>query len=80
MPCSRSPAVSSHSTAPIFSLIGNLIPVPLPVPDWSKPIILALLLICALLGLRAWLTSRRAGRLESQRGRLAADLTACSRP
>ncbi len=63
-----------HSAGPIQSLIGNLIPVPLPVPDWSKPIILALVLICALLGTRAWLTSRRARRLESQRLRLAADL------
>jgi hypothetical protein len=63
-----------QSAGPIQRLIGNLIPVPLPVPDWSKPIILALLLMCALLGLRAWLTSRRAHRLDSQRLRLAADL------
>ncbi len=69
-----SPQPTGHKAGPISNLIGNLIPVPLPVPDWSKPIILALLLICTLLGLRAWLTGRRAGRLESQRGRLAADL------
>ena len=70
------PTGHGQGTGPIPSLIGNLIPVPLPVPDWSKPIILALVLICALLGLRAGLTSRRARRLESQRGRLAADLAA----
>ncbi|HEX8974956.1 MAG TPA: PP2C family protein-serine/threonine phosphatase, partial [Solirubrobacteraceae bacterium] len=63
-----------HSAGPIQSLIGSLIPVPLPVPDWSKPIILALVLICALLGARAWVISRRARRLESQRRRLADDL------
>jgi hypothetical protein len=73
---SKPPSIGGavHSAGPIQSLIGNLIPVPLPVPDWSKPIILALVLICALLGTRAWLTSRRARRLESQRLRLAADL------
>jgi hypothetical protein len=54
------------------SLVGRL--VPLPVPDWSKPIIFALLLVCALLGLRAWLTGHRARRLEAQRKQLAADL------
>lgn len=68
------PQPTGHGAGPISSLIGKLIPVGLPVPDWSKPIILALLVICALLGLRAWLTARRAGRLENQRGRLAADL------
>jgi hypothetical protein len=64
----------SHSPGPITNLIHNLIPVPLPVPDWSKPIILALLVICALLAVRAWMTSRRAYRIDSQRRLLAADL------
>jgi hypothetical protein len=53
-------------------LVGRL--VPLPVPDWSKPIIAALLLICVLLALRAWLSGHRAGRLEAQREQLTADL------
>jgi hypothetical protein len=48
--------------------------VPLPVPDWSKPVIFALLLVCGLLGFRAWLTGHRARRLEAQRRQLAADL------
>jgi hypothetical protein len=48
--------------------------VPLPVPDWSKPIIFALLLVCALLAFRAWLTGHRARRIEVQRQQLAADL------
>jgi hypothetical protein len=63
-----------HTAGPITNLIHNLIPVPLPVPDWSKPIILALLLICALLAIRAWMTSRRAYRIDAQRRLLAADL------
>jgi hypothetical protein len=68
------PTGQGQSSGAISKLIRTLIPVPLPVPDWSKPIILALVLICALLGIRGWLTSRRARRLESQRRRLAADL------
>jgi hypothetical protein len=68
------PGQVSHSAGPISNLIHNLIPVPLPVPDWSKPIILALLVVCALLAIRAWMTSRRAYRIDSQRRRLASDL------
>ncbi len=65
-------SVVGHHFALVPALIGNL--VPLPVPDWSKPIIIALLLICLVLAVRAWRSSRRAGRLESQRSELAADL------
>jgi serine phosphatase RsbU (regulator of sigma subunit) len=61
-------------TAGPLSSISNLLPVPLPVPDWSKPIILLLVLLCILLGLRVWLSSRRAHRLDLQRRRLTADL------
>ncbi|HWE09226.1 MAG TPA: SpoIIE family protein phosphatase [Solirubrobacteraceae bacterium] len=61
-----------HELSTVPSLVGRL--VPLPVPDWSKPVIFALLLVCALLGLRAWLTGHRARRLETQRQQLAADL------
>jgi len=64
--------LAAHHSAFVPALIGNLLP--LPVPDWSKPIILALLLVCLVLALRAWHTSRRASRLESQRSGLAADL------
>jgi hypothetical protein len=63
-----------HGLAAIPSSIGNLIPLPLPVPDWSRPIILILLVLCLLLGIRSWLSARRARRLESQRRELAADL------
>jgi hypothetical protein len=61
-----------HELSTVPSLVGGL--VPLPVPDWSKPVIFMLLLVCALLGFRAWLTGHRARRLEVQRKQLAADL------
>jgi hypothetical protein len=54
--------------------IGGQIPLPLPVPDWSKPIILALLLIAIWFGVRSRLASRRARGLESQRATLLHDL------
>ena len=66
--------IQTRGLANIPGLIGRLLPLPLPIPDWSKPIILALLVICVLLGMRNWLTGLRARRLESQRRELAADL------
>lgn len=66
------PVLMGHGLTSLPAFIGNL--VPLPVPDWSKPIIIGLLLICALLALRAWRTTLRARRLESQGRRLTADL------
>jgi hypothetical protein len=54
--------------------IGGLIPLPLPVPDWSKPIIIALLLIAFWFGARSRLAARRARGLESQRATLLHDL------
>ncbi|HET9105091.1 MAG TPA: SpoIIE family protein phosphatase [Solirubrobacteraceae bacterium] len=56
----------------IPALIGNL--VPLPVPDWSKPIIVLLLLVILFMAVRALRSSRHTRRLESQRIELAADL------
>jgi Stage II sporulation protein E (SpoIIE) len=61
-----------HELSSVPRLVNGL--VPLPVPDWSKPIIFALLLVCALLAFRAWLTGHRARRLEDQGRQLAADL------
>ncbi|HET8980544.1 MAG TPA: PP2C family protein-serine/threonine phosphatase [Solirubrobacteraceae bacterium] len=63
-----------HELSAVPALVGGL--VPLPVPDWSKPIIAALLIVCALLALRAMLISHRASRLESEHTQLAADLAA----
>jgi hypothetical protein len=58
----------------LSSVSGLILGLPLPVPDWSKPIILGLLLICLLLAVRAWRTALRARRLESKGKELAADL------
>jgi hypothetical protein len=49
---------------------------PLPVPDWSKPIILALVLIALALGVRSQMVGRRARRLAAQRAALAQDVDA----
>jgi serine phosphatase RsbU (regulator of sigma subunit) len=56
--------------------IGRNIPFPVPVPDWSKPIILALLLLALALGIRAAVAARRARRLERQREALLRDIDA----
>jgi hypothetical protein len=56
--------------------IGKRIPLPLPVPDWSKPIILLLLLLAIWFGVRSRMAGRRAGRLERQRTTLLRDVGA----
>jgi serine phosphatase RsbU (regulator of sigma subunit) len=56
--------------------IGRHIPLPLPVPDWSKPIILALLALAVALGIRGRVAARRARRLEAQRASLSRDIAA----
>jgi hypothetical protein len=47
-----------------------------PVPDWSKPIILGLVLLALAFAIRSWLAARRAGRLERQRVTLLRDMSA----
>jgi Stage II sporulation protein E (SpoIIE) len=59
---------------PLDALGGN-IPIPLPVPDWSKPIILLLVIAALWFGARSRLAGRRARRLEGQRDVLLADLS-----
>jgi hypothetical protein len=56
--------------------IGRHIPLPIPVPDWSKPIIIALLLLAVWFGIRSRLAVLRARRLERQRATLLCDLGA----
>ncbi len=63
----------SRSRDPLSSL-GASLPVPLPVPDWSKPIILLLALLAIAFGIRWWLASRRAGRLERRQRGLLRDI------
>jgi serine phosphatase RsbU (regulator of sigma subunit) len=66
---------SDSSSDPLSSL-GRRLALPLPVPDWSKPIILLLLLLAIAFAARSQLAARRARRLERQRGVLLADLDA----
>ncbi len=56
--------------------IGRQIPLPLPVPDWSKPIILALLALAVGFAVRSRRAGLRALRLERQRTTLLRDVGA----
>jgi hypothetical protein len=67
-------AASGRGQSNPLSAIGSNIPLPLPVPDWSKPIIAALVLIVLALGVRARLARIRARRLEGQRASLLRDV------
>ncbi|MGD1056751.1 MAG: PP2C family protein-serine/threonine phosphatase [Solirubrobacteraceae bacterium] len=64
-----------HSNSPLDTL-GKHIPLPLPVPDWSKPIILLLLLLVIGFATRSRMAGRRARRLEGQRATLLRDVDA----
>jgi hypothetical protein len=68
-------AASDHTSNPLDA-IGRHIPLPLPVPDWSKPIILVLLLLALWFGVRSRMAARRARRLEEQRATLLRDVGA----
>jgi hypothetical protein len=70
---SRAPA--GHTGNPLDA-IGRHIPLPLPVPDWSKPIILALLLLALWLAVRSRVAVRRARRLEREQATLLKDVDA----
>jgi len=54
--------------------IGRQIPFPVPVPDWSKPIILGLLLLAIALAIRSALVTRRARGLAAQNATILSDL------
>jgi Stage II sporulation protein E (SpoIIE) len=69
----RAPA---HALSNPLEQIGKHIPLPVPVPDWSKPIIIALLLLAIWFGNRSRLAALRARRLERQRVGLLRDLGA----
>ena len=74
-PISRPRAASRPSSNPLARL-GGYVPLPIRVPDWSKPIILALLLLAIWFGIRSRLAALRARRLERQRATLLFDLGA----
>lgn len=71
----RSRAARRRMSNPL-DRIGGQVPLPLPVPDWSKPIILVLLLLALWFAVRARVASRRAKRLECQRAALLRDVGA----
>jgi Stage II sporulation protein E (SpoIIE) len=68
-------AGSAFASNPLEA-IGKHIPSPIPVPDWSKPIILALLALALWFGVRSRTAARRARRLERQRATLLRDVGA----
>jgi hypothetical protein len=70
---SRAPG--RHASNPLDA-IGGHIPLPLPVPDWSKPIIVLLLLLAIGFAVRSRVVGRRARRLEGQRATLLRDVGA----
>ncbi len=76
-PSSRPVTRSKPAPGPLGAI--NRI-VALPVPDWSKPIILALLALAVALAIRSRLSTVRARRLEAQRAELVEDLDAMQSP
>ncbi len=70
----RTSRAAKHRTSNPLDTIGRHIPLPLPVPDWSKPIILGLLLLAIWFGVRSRVAVRRARRLEGQRATLLRDV------
>jgi hypothetical protein len=66
---------STHDSNPL-NAIGRQLPLPLPVPDWSKPIILALLALSLWLAIRSRVAVRRSRRLQSEQMSLLADIDA----
>lgn len=72
----RSRRAHSGEHASPLDTIGKHIPLPLPVPDWSKPIILLLLLLVIGFAARSRMAGRRARRLEGQRATLLRDVDA----
>ncbi len=69
-----SSGVSRHRASNPLDAIGRHIPLPIPVPDWSKPIILVLLLLALWFAVRSRVAARRARRLEGQRTTLLHDV------
>jgi hypothetical protein len=72
----RAPRAAAKPASNPLDAIGRHIPLPLPVPDWSKPIILALLALAIGFAVRSRRAGLRALRLERQRTTLLRDVGA----
>jgi len=70
------PRLAAQASGNPLDAIGRHLPLPAPVPDWSKPIILALLLMSLGLAVRSRVMAVRARRLEAQRRSLIEDVGA----
>jgi hypothetical protein len=70
------PRAAAKPASNPLDAIGRHIPLPLPVPDWSKPIILALLALAIGFAVRSRRAGLRALRLERQRATLLRDVGA----
>jgi hypothetical protein len=73
-PAASRSASKSHAASNPLEGIGRQIPLPIPVPDWSKPIIALLLVLAVWFAIRASLVGARARRLERQRAGLLRDV------
>lgn len=71
---STAPNSTNKGSSDPLDAIGRQIPFPVPVPDWSKPIILLLLALALWFAARSRLAVVRARRLEGQRASLQRDL------
>ena len=65
-----------HASSNPLEQIGGQIPLPVPVPDWSKPIIVVLFILALWFGIRSRIAALRARRLERQRVGLLRDVGA----
>jgi Stage II sporulation protein E (SpoIIE) len=75
-PAAAPPRGANRGSSNPLEALGKQLPLPLPVPDWSKPIILALLALALAFGVRSRFAVRRARRLERQRETLLRDVDA----
>jgi hypothetical protein len=66
--------LAAHASSNPLDVIGRQIPLPGPVPDWSKPIILALLVLALCLAVRSRMMVLRTRRLQSRQTALIEDL------
>ena len=73
-PLNAAHPVRARGKGNLLDKIGRAIPLPLPVPDWSKPIILVLFLVAVGFALRARWASRSVRRLQGHQQQLAAEL------